>query len=223
MQAVLIDLDETLYQPGSGLIRTVDRRITAFIAIHADLPWARADALRTELWRSFGTTARGLNFRHDIDERAVYRFAVDSVDPSAHVSRDPALDEALSRVGAPCYVFTNATRRYAERVLEALGVAHHFHGIFAIEFADFHPKPSPHFYRKVVDELGVPPPEIVLAEDNPGNIGPALEMGMVCVQVGGEDPPPGVLRAASPHQLPDVLEALRERGAGTGRGSSTGR
>lgn len=209
MRAVLVDLDETLYEPGGALIRSVDLRITAFIAMQTGLPWARADELRRDLWRDFGTTARGLSFRYDLDPRLLNRFAVDSVDPSAYVSRDPALDQALARIGLPCYVFTNATRRYAERVLAALGVAERFGGIFSIEFSDYHPKPATHFYRKVVDELGLAPSDIVLVEDNARNLEPAIRMGMVCVYLGGEQPPAGALAAQGFTRVPDVLDALQ--------------
>lgn len=211
MQVVLVDLDETLYEPGSALIRSVDRRITAFIALRTGLSWERADALRRELWRDFGTTARGLNFRYDIDQRALNRFAVDTVDPSAHVSPDPELEAALLRVGLPCYVFTNATRRYAERVLAALGVSRCFRGIFAIEFSDYHPKPSPHFYRKVVEALNASPRDVVLVEDNPRNLVPALAMGMTCLQLGGGSAPDGALLVERFCDVPDVLERLRAR------------
>ncbi len=211
MQAVLVDLDETLYEPGGALIRSVDRRITTFIALRTGLLWDRADALRRELWRDFGTTARGLNFRYDIDERALNRFAVDSVDPSAHVSPDPELEAALLRVSLPCYVFTNATRRYAERVLAALGVSHCFRGIFAIEFSDYHPKPSPHFYRKVLAALSASPRDVVLVEDNPRNLEPALAMGMKCLQVGGCSAPDGALIVERFRDVPDALEGLSKR------------
>jgi putative hydrolase of the HAD superfamily len=208
MLAVLIDLDETLYEPGGALIRSVDTRITAYIAIQTGLPWERADELRRELWRGFGTTARGLSFHYDLDEGDLYRFAVDSVDPTVHVEPDPALDEALSRIAAPCYVFTNATLRYAERVLHALGVRHRFSGIFSIEFARYHPKPAPLFYRRVLDALRAPPEQVALVEDNARNIAPALAMGIRCVYVGKGSPPPGVVRVDGFEAVPEALAAL---------------
>ncbi len=202
MRAVLIDLDETLYEPGGALIRSVDLRITALTAIQTGLSWPRADELRRDLWREFGTTARGLNFRFDLDEGELYRFAVDAVDPAVHISADPALDEALSRVPAPCYVFTNATLRYTERVLDALGIGHRFAGIFSIEFARYHPKPAPLFYRKVLEALRLPAEEVVLVDDNARNLAPALAMGMPGVYVGRGASPAGVVKMAS------VREAL---------------
>lgn len=213
MRAVLVDLDETLYEPGGALIRSVDLRITAFIAVHTGLPWARADELRKELWRDFGTTARGLNFRYDLDERLLNRFAVDSVDPSAHVSRDAALGRALARIGLPCYVFTNAPRRYTERVLAALGVGERFRGIFSIEFSDYHPKPNPHFYRKVVDELGLAPTDVALIEDNWRNLEPAIRMGMVGLYLGADRAPAGAVAVSSFARVPHVLAALQAQRA----------
>ena len=44
-------------------------------------------------------------------------------------------------------VFTNGTVRHAERVLERLGVAHHFEAIYDIVAADYVPKPEMSVYR----------------------------------------------------------------------------
>jgi putative hydrolase of the HAD superfamily len=209
LRAVLIDLDETLYEPGDSLIRTVDTRITAFIAIHTGLPWERADRLRQELWREFGTTARGLNRLFDVNERDLNRFAVDSVEPKLHVTADPGLAESLRRIAVPCYVFTNATRRYAERVLATLGVREQIEGVFDIEFSLFNPKPSPIFYRRVVEALGVPPHEIALVDDNPRNFAPALALGMGCICVGPQEAPPGVVCVPTFSEVPEALHSRR--------------
>ena len=208
MQAVLIDLDETLYALGDALIQTVDRRITEFIVRHTGMPWERADWMRRDLWIRYGTTARGLNRLYDIDQREVYRFAVDSVDPSAHVSPDPLISEALSRIGAPCYVFTNASEEYTRRVLDVLGVAESFAGVFSIEFSFYNPKPSPIYYERIVAALGVPSGEIAFIDDNPGNFAPALDMGMHCIQVGGRGcPPDGVVCVERFQDVPAVLSS----------------
>ena len=207
LRAVLIDLDETLYEPGDSLIRTVDRRITAFIAMHTGIAWERADRMRTELWRDFGTTARGLNRLFDVNERDLNRFAVDSVEPELHIRPDPGLAQSLRRISVPRYLFTNATRRYAQLVLATLGVRDEVAGIFDIEFSLFNPKPSPIFYRRVVEVLGVPPNEIALVDDNPRNFGPALELGMRCVCVGPGQAPAGVLRVPTFAEVPHGLDA----------------
>jgi putative hydrolase of the HAD superfamily len=205
LRAVLIDLDETLYAPGDALIRTVDTRITAFIAIHTGLSWERADELRRVLWQEHGTTARGLNCLFDVSPRDLNRFAVDSVDPARHVKPDPALGEHLRRIPVPCYLFTNATRRYAERVLAVLGVRDRFSGIFDIEFSLFSPKPAPLFYRRVVEAVGLAPEELALVDDNARNLVPAQAMGMRCVYVGTREAPAGVAHARSFADVPEAL------------------
>ena len=205
LRAVLIDLDETLYEPGDTLIRTVDRRITAFIAIHTGLPWDRADGLRQELWTEFGTTARGLSRLFDVSERDLNRFAVDSVEPKLHLQPDPGLAASLRRIAVPRYLFTNATRRYAERVLAALEVRDRIDGIFDIGFSLFNPKPSPVFFRRVIEALGLPPHEVALVDDNPRNFAPALDLGMACVCVGPREAPPGVVRVPAFADVPPAL------------------
>ncbi|MGQ9732301.1 MAG: HAD-IA family hydrolase [Candidatus Zipacnadales bacterium] len=207
VKAVLIDLDETLYQPGASLIRAIDLRITAFIALQSGISWEKADELRQRLWREYGTTARGLNLLYDVSERELNRFAVDSVDPAQYLHVDPELDQCLAQIPAPCYVFTNATRRYTERVLDALGVRRRFSGIFDIAFGLYHPKPSPLFYQRVITYLTFPPTQIVLVDDNLRNLGPALELGMRCIYVGRKEEAEGVMHATTLAQVPVLLRS----------------
>jgi putative hydrolase of the HAD superfamily len=116
------------------------------------------------------------------------------------------LADHLRRIPVPRYVFTNATRRYAGRVLETLGVSHLFSSIFDIEFSLLNPKPSPVYYERVVRALGLPPDRIGLVDDSPRNLPPGLAMGMRCVCVGDRgETPPGAMRVASFAEVPDAL------------------
>lgn len=206
LTAVLLDLDETLYPPGEALIRTIDARITAFIVMQTGLPWKRADRLRVELWRVFGTTARGLNRLLDVSERDLNRFAVNAVDPASYLQVDPSLAHHLKSIGLPCHLFTNAPLQYAQRVLLALGVRDCIGEIFGIEFSLFNPKPSPIAYRRVVAALGLAPQEVVFVDDNPRNLIPALDMGMCCVCVGNDAVPAGAIQVAN---LAEACSRLR--------------
>ena len=66
LKALLIDLDETLYRPQTGMLSAGDRAITAFIAARLGIDLQRADATRVDLWRRYGTTAAGLEREHGV-------------------------------------------------------------------------------------------------------------------------------------------------------------
>ena len=183
LRALLLDLDNTLYPPRAGLLAEADRRITEFIHRRLGLPWDQADRLRVDLWRRYGTTARGLAEEYGIPEDELAREALAAVEAEKYVAPDPALTAALQQIPIPLYVFTNAPRAYTLRALQALGIQHLFTDIFDIEFLGWHGKPSEAAFRKVLRVLALPPNLVALADDNPDNLAQAHRLGMVTVAV----------------------------------------
>ena len=72
---------------------------------------------------------------------------------------------------------------HAERVMERLGVAHHFEAIFDIAAGDYWPKPHKQIYEKLVTRHGVDPTRACMADDIAVNLKPAGEMGMRTVWI----------------------------------------
>jgi putative hydrolase of the HAD superfamily len=79
-------------------------------------------------------------------------------------------------------VLTNAPLAYAERVLEALGLAHLFDGVIGIErmrmFGHWRPKPDRRMLRRVAARLRVAPSHCVLVEDTLAHQKAARSLGM---------------------------------------------
>ncbi|MEA3403311.1 MAG: pyrimidine 5'-nucleotidase [Armatimonadota bacterium] len=200
VDAILFDLDNTLYHPDCGLLEAGDEMITDFIVQRLGLDREEADSLRLRTWRQYGATARGLEVEHGVPQREFFAGSVERVSIERYVQPDPDLAAMLSRLPQRLYIFTNSTRRYAEWVLEALGVTSHFDRIFDIEFANGRPKPHCGCYERVAEEVGLPPGRIAILEDTEPNLEPATELGMVTIKVG--PPPP-----RGEHLfLPDVLQ-----------------
>jgi FMN phosphatase YigB (HAD superfamily) len=148
----------------------------------------------------------------------------------------PELREMLAGLPGRCVVFTNGSKDYARRVLDALGVAERMEEIYGIEFMEYIAKPSPYPYRKLLRVTDSRPEDSLFCEDSRRNLLPARELGMFTVLVGGngEEPPAspegdrteGVFR---PHaivtdvcDLPDVLHdfpPLARGNGGDGRGA----
>jgi putative hydrolase of the HAD superfamily len=207
----LFDLDNTLYPARCDLFAQTDRRMGDYISRLLDVPYDDAKRIQKEYWRKHGTSLRGLMVEHGIEPDAFLDYVHD-IDYSP-VPASPALDAALGRLAGRKIVFTNGTVRHAERVLERLGVAHHFDGIYDIVAAVYVPKPEISVYRDVVGRYNVTPARAVMLDDIAANLKPAHELGMRTVWI---RTPESVQRVAGQtldhvhHQADDLVEWLHE-------------
>ena len=183
IQYLLFDVDNTLYPPTSGLLQQVDARINRFMADECGIDADVVDEKRRAYRDAYGITLRGLMVECGVvpEEYIAY---VHNVPVEALIRQDPVLDEALSRLSPEKSIFTNGPIEYSSRVLEALGIRHHFSHIFDLRFLGFVGKPDPSAYRRVLAALGAPPQECALIEDSPRNLRPAKDLGMKTVLVG---------------------------------------
>ncbi|WP_374762913.1 pyrimidine 5'-nucleotidase [Yunchengibacter salinarum] len=177
----VFDLDNTLYSADTDLFSQVDRNIGDYVADLTGLPAGDARRLQKDYLMRYGTTLKGLMAEHGVDPEG-YLERVHAIDFSP-LFPDPALDRALSRLSARKLVFTNADAQYADRVLDRLGISHHFDGIFDIKGADYEPKPKDHAYDRFLDRFGVDPAKALMVEDMARNLKPAFERGMATVWV----------------------------------------
>jgi putative hydrolase of the HAD superfamily len=181
VKAWVFDLDNTLYPRSTNLFRQVDERIRAFVRRLLDVDEAEAERIQKTFYREHGTTLRGLMIRHDVDPDAFLEFVHD-IDHSV-VPADPALGDAILRLPGRKYIFTNGSRRHAERVAARLGFAHHFEDIFDIVEAEFVPKPERATYDRFVARYGIAPEQTAMFEDLARNLVVPKALGMTTVLV----------------------------------------
>lgn len=181
VDAWVFDLDNTLYPSTIGLFRQMDERMRAYIAAFLGIDEERAFALQKEYFRTYGTSLRGLMNHHRMDP-APFLAHVHDIDLSV---LEPAagLDQALGMLPGRKLIFTNASVHHAERVLDRLGVAHHFEAIFDIVAADYRPKPTLDAYHALVERFRVDPRAAAMVEDMAENLRPAARLGMTTVWV----------------------------------------
>jgi len=209
INAILFDLDNTLYDARAGLQEVGDRNITDWIVERLGISRPEADELRLRTWREYGTTAKGLEMEYGINGRELYEATISSINPAEVLAPWPELEQMLRRLSVDCHVFTNSTAVYARGVLAALGIDRFFDHIFDIEYCGWVCKPNEDSYHRIVAELALPPERIAFVEDNPGNLVPAKKMGMLTVWLdnrgdGGDD---WDLHIESILDLADALEA----------------
>ena len=175
----IFDLDNTLYPASSRLFDQVDRRIGEFIAETFALDPAAARALQKHYFRTYGTTLRGLMSERGVDPHHFLDY-VHRIDRTA-LSPDPALEAALARLAGRKLVFTNGSADHAEKVMERLGIAHHFEAVFDVVAAGFLPKPDPACYRLLLERHSIAPEAAAMVDDIARNLEPAHELGMTTV------------------------------------------
>ena len=207
IDVILFDLDNTLYHPESGLLEAGDREITRFIAQRLRMPWEEADRLRVRTWRQYGATARGLEIEFGIPQREFFAGSIERVPVEEYLRPPPKLRAMLTALPQHLYVFTNAPSIYAQRTLEALGIADLIEDVFDIEATGGMPKPECRCYDHVVEAVGAPAERIALLEDTEDNLLPAAELGMVTIKVGPPPPEGAHLYLADLLELPNLLAA----------------
>jgi putative hydrolase of the HAD superfamily len=175
-----LDFDGTLYPASHPLSDAVDRRITEWISRERGVAPEEADLVRMDLYRRHGNTLRGMMGESDMDPTRYLDFVFDLPD-SVFPGADPGLDLALSRLGLPARVFTNARADYVRRGLERLGISGRIRGIHDIESFGWRSKPEPAVYEELLRLEGADPSTILFADDRAENLAPARALGIRCV------------------------------------------
>ena len=180
---LLLDLDETLYGPETGLWPAIRERINLYMIERLHLPPAEVPALRHQYYAQYGTSLMGLQHDFHVDA-ADYLAFVHDLPLADYLAPDAALDGMLARLPLQKSIFTNADAAHAQRVMERLGVARHFARIIDITALDFINKPAPGAYARALEILGAPAAVCVYADDSPRNLLPARALGMTTIHVG---------------------------------------
>ena len=183
-KAILFDLDETLYPMGNPSIQMITNRMNEYIEKSLDIPVSDVKTFREDLYKTYGTTARGLVTEYDVNLYDFLRY-VHGVDISIYMEPEPEVGQMIDQINLPKFVFTNADRFHAIRVLKLLEIYQSFDGI--IDVLDVQPycKPEPEAFEKAFMMIGLDnPSEAIFLDDNPDNVSAAHEMGIYAIQVG---------------------------------------
>jgi putative hydrolase of the HAD superfamily len=206
---LFFDLDDTLYDNKSGLWEAIKERMNLYMVKCLNLPPAEVPELRRKYYLSYGTTLRGLQIHHQVDTDDFLAYVHDL--PLAEYLRpDPQLKEMLKLLPQQKWVFTNADRQHAQRVLAILEVADFFMGIIDVHALNFQSKPAKEAYWEALIIAGEPDPrQCVLLDDSTTNLVPAHQMGFTTVLVGeNESNSSADYNIRRVHQLPQAIPGL---------------
>ena len=181
VRAWIFDLDNTLYPAECDLFAQVDQRMGEFIARYLGMPFAQARHLQKTYYRQFGTTLAGLMKVHNLEPEPFLDYVHD-IDLGG-LKPHPELAAVLQRLPGKRYIYTNGSRRHAERVAEKIGILDLFQGICDITECQFVPKPEREAFEAMIRLHGVLPSEAAMFEDMPHNLEAPHALGMTTVLV----------------------------------------
>ena len=177
----VFDLDNTLYPRHCDLFAQIDWKMTDYVAELLDMEKTAARVLQKELYRSHGTTLRGLMERYNIDPHD-FLDKVHDIDYSP-VEPNPALGEIIAALPGRKHIFTNGDVPHAKRTTDRLGITDHFDQVFDIIASDLEPKPAEGPYVKFLKAHDVEPKRAAMFEDMPRNLHVPKDFGMRTVLV----------------------------------------
>jgi len=206
----VFDLDNTLYPADADIMVQVDKRMTEFVMQLLDLDHDAARATQKKYWHEYGATLTGLIANHDVDMAHFLDFVHD-VDHDA-ITPDPVLAGHVGAIEGRRLVFTNGSRKHAEKVIDRLGLNGLFDDLYDIEAGGYTPKPHRDSFDRFTKKFGFDPHGAVMFEDSARNLETAASMGYTTVLVraaqdipGGDSAGPG----ANPPHVHYTADCLR--------------
>ena len=181
VEAWVFDLDNTLYPPHSDLWPQIDARITAYMGALFGLDGMSSRALQKYYYQRYGTTLSGLIREYQIHPEEFLRFVHD-IDRST-LDPNPALAQAIEALPGRKLILTNGSHGHALATAKQLGIDHLFDGMFAIEHADYLPKPHLLTYQRFFERHDVDPARAAMFEDIVHNLEAPHASGMLTVLV----------------------------------------
>ena len=203
---ILFDLDDTLYPRHAGVMDQIRDRMLVYLRSWLNLSPDEADALRRHYFQTYGTTMRGLQINYQIDTEE-YLSYVHDIPLHNYLAANGRLDAVLASIPQAKVVFTNSSREHATRVLDLLGIRHHFQRIIDVRDVGYESKPQPSAYQLACNLLDALPEECLMVDDNTRNLSPAKALGMMTVLVlDGSGPPPDGADESADHVIRCVEE-----------------
>ena len=201
----IFDLDNTLHNATPHIFPHINRSMTAYLQEHLQLDEVAANALRVDYWQRYGATLSGLIKHHNTDPDHFLWHTHQFSQLSEMVLREPRLRQVLKQLPGRKIVFSNAPIHYAQSVLKLLRVDDMFDDVFAIEHANYKPKPQTAGFRRLFRKHHLQASQCVMVEDSVDNLRTAKCLGMGTVWVSDTVRTPSFVDV----KIRDVLELTR--------------
>ncbi|KAK9465177.1 Haloacid dehalogenase-like hydrolase-domain-containing protein [Lipomyces arxii] len=177
------DIDNCLYPRSYKIHDIMAKLIDDYFMDKLDLPFEEASTLHQRYYKEYGLAIEGLVRHHEIDPLE-YNSKVDDALPIAEVIKpDPKLRSFLQSIDkskVKLWLFTNAYKTHAARVIKALGVEDLFDGVTFCDYGEpvLICKPKPEMFERAMRDAGaISKDKCYFIDDSPVNIKGAKEFG----------------------------------------------
>ena len=207
----IFDLDNTLYRADVSFFADIGDKMTDFISRHLTLQPAEARRLQDEYLHDYGATLSGLIDIHGMDP-ADFLDYVHDVDLSC-LTPDPNLRQAIEALPGRKLIFTNGSRGHIQNVTRHLKLDDLFDGGFAIEDADYAPKPNRQAYDLFNERFDIDPAGAIFFEDTLRNLKVPKAMGMTTVYVTHDETsgrPPEIVLPSGQVEPADFVDVVTD-------------
>lgn len=221
------DIDNCLYHRSTKIHEIMQLSIHNYLMNELSLDAEEADALNQGYYREYGLAVRGLMMFHGANALEYNRMVDDSLPLQQILKPDLKLRKVLCELRQKGHIdkmwlFTNAYKNHALRVVRILGIADLFDGITYCDY-DVGPnslicKPDPRAFEKAKLESGLGDySNAYFIDDSGNNVKQGLDLGMgKCIQVVENDHvdeilgniPMGALVVNSSSELPRAVPEL---------------
>ncbi len=179
----LFDLDNTLHNAAPYIFPHIDRAMLGYIRHHLDVDAAEADYLREHYWQHYGATLLGLVLHHGTNPAHFLHHTHQIPDLERRLMAERGLRQLLRHLPGRKFIFSNAPSAYVDRVLNGLGIAPCFNGVYCIEHLRYLPKPQTGAFLRLLQKERLDPRRCIMVEDSLQNLATAKRMGMKTVWV----------------------------------------
>lgn len=184
IRTLLFDVDNTLYDAGSGIEGEMNRRINHIVARRLGVTEEESSRLRKKHLARYGTTLRWLQCCHGLKDTGSYMEAVHPEDLGPYIKKNPALRAMLLRLPYRLEILTNGPEFHARRVLTALGINDLFPHIYDVEWLEFEGKPYESAFSRCLTHLGEKAESTLFLDDKEVNLAAFAKLGGQCLLVG---------------------------------------
>ncbi|KAK9478264.1 HAD-like domain-containing protein [Lipomyces japonicus] len=206
------DIDNCLYPRSYKIHDIMAKLIDDYFMERLNLSFNDASILHQKYYKEYGLAIEGLVRHHEIDPLE-YNSKVDDALPIAQVLKpDPKLKEFLlsfDKSKVKLWLFTNAYKTHAQRVIKALDIENIFEGVTFCDYSEpiLICKPKPEMFERAMKDAGVSSNDkCYFIDDSYTNIKGAKEFGWnLTIQYIDplDNPPPA---KAGHYELRDFLE-----------------
>ncbi len=200
----VFDLDHTLYPPSVNLFGQIERLMADYVMQELGVDRDRANNLRAQYWKTYGTTLAGLMSEHNIDPDP-FLVAVHDIDFSI-LPPAPDLAAAIDALPGRKIIYTNGTAPYARNVINARGLDGLFDAIYGVEHANYRPKPERAAFDTIFARDSLDPTRAAMFEDDVRNLQVPHALGMRTIHVAPTPEPHPHIH----HHTPDLAGFLSQ-------------